>query len=47
MSTINNKQLELAIRISLDADIPVCVWGASGIGKSTIIEQTTRSFLLI
>jgi hypothetical protein len=44
MSTINNKQLELAIRISLDADIPVCVWGASGIGKSTIIEQATRSF---
>lgn len=44
MSTINNKQLELAIRISLDADIPVCVWGASGIGKSTIIEDTTKAF---
>jgi len=42
--TISSSELEKVARIALDADIPVCVWGASGIGKSTIISKTIDNF---
>lgn len=42
--TISSRELEKVAWIALDADIPVCVWGASGIGKSTIISQAINKF---
>lgn len=43
MSSLNPQQASQAIRACLDADIPLMLWGAPGIGKSAIVQQYVES----
>ncbi len=43
MKSVNHKQLERVISIAYKKKIPLFIWGATGIGKSTVVREVAKT----
>jgi hypothetical protein len=42
MANLTSEQFKKATIIAAEADVPLCTWGSTGVGKSAITEEATR-----